>query len=130
MSTIFSPILGCGSMHFSAADNVLIFSVIGGWLISAVLALVNLCLITVIGMNLRSMMAHFGFLFLYVISGFTLFDGWFGDATSWHILVPVCGIPILVISHFVQLLRTRRKLRLAHVDAVENITSRDEITRR
>jgi len=100
--------LACGSMHFSAGDLALIYSLLGGWLVSFVLAFLNPCLICSLNISGRSQFTHFLVWAIYVGSGLALFLGGLnGKSEAWAI--PVLGVPIFAISHFIALLWIRRE---------------------
>jgi hypothetical protein len=109
--------LACGDMniHLSAGENALIISVISGWVISIVLAIVNLCLIIVLDSSSRFKVTNIGFLLIYAYLAFALFSVFSGrlmnifSSSSWAIPVLIFGIPVLVIGHFVYLFFVRRK---------------------
>jgi len=100
-------------MKFSARDSAIIYSVLGGWLIGCILAIVNLCLISVLG-STRFKIYNFGFFALYSVSAFGLFAGWFGDALSTSVIpvIPIIGVPVFAVFHFFYLLWMRRAFRL------------------
>jgi len=116
MSTI-SPVLACGSMHFSTGDLAVIYSVVGSWLIGCVLAFANLCLITVLDTATRVKIAHLVFFSFYAFCAFGLFTGWFGNLSAWYPLIPIFGVPVLVILHFSFLLWLRKRLRRKSLDS-------------
>lgn len=96
--------------NFSAGDMALIYSVIGAWVISFVLAFVNLFLIAVLDASTRFKVVNVLVISVYVISAFVLFTGGFGDFSGSAILFAIFGIPVLVIAHFVFLFLARRIL--------------------
>jgi len=111
MSTV-SPMLACGSMHFTAGDLALIYSVLGGWLASLVLAFVNPCLVCFSDASTRSKSAHLMIWAVYVGSGLVVWMSGLASMQSPAWLIPIFGVPILAIAHFVALLWTRRQIRL------------------
>jgi hypothetical protein len=119
MSTV-SPILACGSMHITAGDLALIYSVLGGWLASLVLAFVNPCLICFWDVSTRSKSAHLLIWAVYVGSGLVVWVRGLGGMQSQAWSIPVFGVPILAISHLVVLLWTRRQIRLKKKRATDD----------
>jgi hypothetical protein len=107
---IASPMLACSSMHLSAGFLALLYSVIGIWVISFVLALVNLCLIAALNSSARFKVVNVLVFSIYVILAFVLCTGGFGDFSGSAILFAIFGIPVLVIAHFVFLFLARRIL--------------------
>ena len=107
-----APMLACGSLHFSAGDIALIYTMLGGWLASLILAFVNPFMIGLMDTTTRAKTAHFVVWGVYVISGLTVWVRGLGGMQSEAWLIPVFGVPILAISHFGVLLWTRRMIRL------------------
>jgi len=103
-------------MHFSATAVVVILTLIAAWLISSVLAIVNVCWLTVVDMSGRLKFAHFVFFAFYTISAFGLFTGWFGRVPSLDPAIPAIAVPVLVIAHFVLLRWTRKRIALNGID--------------
>jgi hypothetical protein len=104
-------LLACGSMHFDTGTLLLIYSILGGWAISIFLAIANLILIVGSVTSSRFKVVNFGFYCLYAASALALFSGGFGGLESAFILLPIFGVPVTVISHFVYLVSTSRRAR-------------------
>ncbi len=99
-------------MHFTAGVVVLIYSILGGWLASLVLAFVNPLVIGFLDTSTRSKSAHFAIWAVYVLSGLAVWLRGLNVMKSAAWLIPIFGVPILAISHFTVLLLTRRQIRL------------------
>ena len=99
-------------MHFSAVDIALIYSVVIGWWASFALALVNPCLICFSQTSTRSRFTHWVIWAVYVGSGLTVYVPGLGRLQSATWVIPIYGVPILAVSHFVALLWARRQSRL------------------
>jgi hypothetical protein len=111
MSTI-SPVLACSSMHFSAGDVALIYSLLGGWLASIVLALVTPFVICFLHSSTSVKVTHFAIYAVYVGSGLVVFIRGLSRLQSEAWVIPIYGVPILAVSHFIALLWIRRQIRL------------------
>ncbi len=99
-------------MHFTAGDIALIYSILGGWLASLVLAFVNPLVIGYLDTSTRSKSAHFAIWGVYVLSGLAVWLRGLSVMRSAAWLIPILGVPVLAISHFTVLLLTRRQIRM------------------
>jgi hypothetical protein len=102
-----SPILACGSIHLSPEAIMLIWVTFIGWLLSLVLALVNVVWSSAPDASTRFRTINGGILVAYVLLAGALFAGWMGSAS----VIAIFGIPLMVISHSVYLFIARRHLR-------------------
>ncbi len=105
-------------VNLSPGNLALILFFVGGWFVSAALALINLIFITFLPVSARRKKAQFAFLAFYVVPGVFLM-------ARLHHIIPfsddpgilwqayALAIPFLVIFHFAFLLWTRQKARVA-----------------
>ena len=107
-----SPILACGSMHFTAGQSALIYTFIGAWLASFILAFVNPLLILFMQASTRFRWINAAIFSAYAIAALTLLGDGFGGVTDSAIVFPIYGVPACAISHFCYLLWARRKPRI------------------
>src|SRR6266705_1363430 len=107
-----SPILACGSMHFTAGQSALIYTFIGAWLASFILAFVNPLLVAFMQASTRFRWINAAIFSAYAIAALTLFSSGFGGVTDSAIVFPIFGVPASTISHFCYLLWMRRRLRI------------------
>lgn len=98
-------------MHFSAGEAAIIYYVLGGWIASIALAIVNPYLICFLDAEPRPQAAHLCVWGIYVGAGVAVLIRGLGDMQNKAWLIPVFGVPALAISHFVTLLWMHRKLR-------------------
>ena len=105
-----TPLLACGSFHIGPGTAALIFALVGGWFVSAGLAIVNPLLIASLRIRTGRAMVHGAVYTAYVAPGLALFtahQGMDGRAVGMMII----GVPVLAISHFIILLWLRRQQR-------------------
>jgi hypothetical protein len=111
-------------MHFSNADLALIFSLLGGWLASLLLAIANPYLICILNFDKRTRLIHLVIFGVYLAGGLMVCTRWPGfQSPIW--VIPIFAVPILSISHFVFLVWKWRQIRLRkqRAEAAEPVTS-------
>ena len=99
-------------MHFSAGDVALIYSLLGGWLASCVLAFLTPWMICFLRISTYSKVTHFMIYAVYVGPGLVLFVRGLGRLQSEFWVIPIYGVPVLAVSHCIALLWIRRQTRL------------------
>lgn len=103
--------LACG-FHFSPGDIALFYALLGGWLSSPLWAIGSLFIIALTNMSTRATFAHGTIWALYVVSGLTVATRGLNGMQGVAWAIPIFGVPILAISHFLVLVRTRRRIKL------------------
>jgi uncharacterized paraquat-inducible protein A len=99
-----SPMLACGSMHFSPVFSALILGTLILWAISALLVVPNLILMFGSNRSSRCAMTNLGILMACCLLTAMLFSGTFAQGKSAELLVIVVyAIPVMMISQFAYL---------------------------
>ena len=114
------PMLACRGPVLSNGDVALLFSLLAGWVLAAILSLVNG--VFILRMPQKGAKICHGFIFaVYIGLAFLLYNLAFSGIQS--VLVQEAGvalvfaIPMAVIGHFGWLLRARRKQKQALAEA-------------
>lgn len=113
-------------MQFSASDIAIICSILGLWLASFALALVNPLLFMLAETTRRAKRWHFAIWAVYVSADLIVLGHGFDNMNNKAWLIPVLAIPTLTIPHFIALLwirwRARSKKQEINNDADGGVT--------
>lgn len=126
--TTISPILACGSLNLDAGTAALIYFVLGGWLLSFVLAFANPLLIAFLSLRPRYKATHYAIYAVNLGSGLFLISWASKSIHSDAFWILLFGIPILAISHFIALLwilrQTRRRKQTTNAAPTVKLTAK------